>query len=181
MPESVSVNRAPVLTLWAAIVAERLGYDRAEALTIGRAISGLAAQSKGRRLGIYEEPTEKEKRERRQTRAEHDRVTVMGWPVPVQQTEHGLRAVYDDRPLHPAAVEHYLRNKFGPALPEVEQALRELAESYPKEELPRQAYRLYEEFRPHIPSGERGWGRKGELSLEVVRSLVKPKERRKAA
>jgi len=30
------VNRAPVLTLWATIVAERLGYSRATALTLGR-------------------------------------------------------------------------------------------------------------------------------------------------
>jgi hypothetical protein len=32
MPErtdTIRVNRAPVLTLWAAVVAERLGFDRA--------------------------------------------------------------------------------------------------------------------------------------------------------
>ena len=30
---SVTINRAPVLTLWAAVVAERLGLDRDEALS----------------------------------------------------------------------------------------------------------------------------------------------------
>ena len=55
--DSVLVNRAAVLTLWAAIVAERLGYDRETALTLGRAVAGLNAQSKGRRLGIYAEPS----------------------------------------------------------------------------------------------------------------------------
>ena len=53
----------PVLTLWATIVAERLGYKKDEALTFGKAVAGLNAQSKGRRLGIYEEKTEEEKKE----------------------------------------------------------------------------------------------------------------------
>jgi hypothetical protein len=48
----IKINRAPVMTLWAAVVAERRGYDRPEALTLGRAVAGLMAQSKGRRLGI---------------------------------------------------------------------------------------------------------------------------------
>jgi hypothetical protein len=46
------INRAPVLTLWATVVAERLGFDRNEALTLGRAVpavqtpEGLRALSK---------------------------------------------------------------------------------------------------------------------------------------
>ena len=32
----LEINRAPVLTLWAAAVAEQLGFDRGEALTLGR-------------------------------------------------------------------------------------------------------------------------------------------------
>lgn len=55
---TIEINRAPVLTLWAAIVAERLGYRHDEALTLGKAVAGLNAQSKGRRLGIYK-PSEK--------------------------------------------------------------------------------------------------------------------------
>jgi hypothetical protein len=34
--DDISINRAPVLTLWAAIVAERLGFTHDEALTLGR-------------------------------------------------------------------------------------------------------------------------------------------------
>jgi hypothetical protein len=44
---SVMVNRAPVLTLWAAVVAEVLGFEHDEALTLGRAVAGLNAYSKG--------------------------------------------------------------------------------------------------------------------------------------
>lgn len=51
--DRVPVNRAPVLTLWAAVVAERLGFSREAALTLGRAVAGLNAQSKGLRLGIF--------------------------------------------------------------------------------------------------------------------------------
>lgn len=49
--DTIMVNRAPVLTLWAAVVAERLGFERDEALTLGKAVAGLTAQSKGQRLG----------------------------------------------------------------------------------------------------------------------------------
>lgn len=31
----IRIHRAPVLTLWAAVIAERLGFDRATALTLG--------------------------------------------------------------------------------------------------------------------------------------------------
>jgi len=46
--KKIKINRAPVLTLWAAVVAERLGYDKNEALTFGKAVAGPNAQSKGR-------------------------------------------------------------------------------------------------------------------------------------
>ena len=40
MSDKITINRAPVLTLWAAVVAERLGFDRAFALTLGQAVAG---------------------------------------------------------------------------------------------------------------------------------------------
>ena len=48
------INRAAVLTLRAAIVAERLGFERDESPSFGKALSGLRAQAKGRRLGRYD-------------------------------------------------------------------------------------------------------------------------------
>ncbi len=41
----VMVNRAPVLMLWAAVVAEVLGFEH-EALTLWRAVAALKAYSK---------------------------------------------------------------------------------------------------------------------------------------
>jgi hypothetical protein len=43
----IQINRAPVLTLWASVVAQRLGFDERKALSLGKAVSGLTAQSKG--------------------------------------------------------------------------------------------------------------------------------------
>jgi len=51
---SVMINRAPVLTLWAAAVAEMLGFDHDEALTLGRALSNdrpISPESVKRYLG----------------------------------------------------------------------------------------------------------------------------------
>jgi hypothetical protein len=47
----VIVNRAPVLTLWAAVVAERLGHPTDTALTLGRAVAGSAARVKAATSG----------------------------------------------------------------------------------------------------------------------------------
>ena len=54
MSATIRTNRAPVLTLWAAVVAERLGFDRDTALTLGQAVAGLSAYAKGVSLGIIE-------------------------------------------------------------------------------------------------------------------------------
>src|SRR4051795_7964485 len=51
---NIRINRAPVLTLWAAVVAERLGFDHDAALTLGQAVAGLSAYAKGVSLGIVE-------------------------------------------------------------------------------------------------------------------------------
>jgi len=48
------VNRARLLTLWAAVVAEVLGFEHDEGLTLGRAVAGLNAYSKGVSLGLYQ-------------------------------------------------------------------------------------------------------------------------------
>jgi hypothetical protein len=68
--KSISINRAPVLTLWAARVAQRLGFAEDEALTLGKAVAGLNAQGKGRRLGIFKPHEDKANRARETERGE---------------------------------------------------------------------------------------------------------------
>src|SRR3954451_11137994 len=83
--QTISVNRAPVLTLWAAIVAERTGYDRDAALSIGRAVAGLNAQTKGRRRGMFKPKAADEKKPPRD-RSGEEIVEMLGRPVPLRET-----------------------------------------------------------------------------------------------
>src|SRR3954452_10668436 len=178
MPElsaPIRVNRAPVLTLWAAVVAERLGFERDEALTLGRALAGLTAHAKGVRLGIFEPSAPEEVRERRGRLAEGDRLEVhlMGRTIPVVRTPEGLRALAKEEPTKPESVERYMAGKFGDALGEVRAVMEALAGSLPPAELARRAFRLYEGFRPAIPGGEAGWGAAGMLDLGKIAGLAR--------
>ena len=169
----IKINRAPVLTLWGVVVAQRLGFKREEALTLGRAVAGLNAQSKGKRLGIFNPVEEKTEEVRTRTRNEEFYVEICGRSVPAVNTEGGVRAMEKDKPMQPQSVERYLETKFGSELPDVEKVMTELAESYPPEELGRKAFALYEKFRPMVPDGTRGWGAQGDLHLKQIRDLKK--------
>jgi hypothetical protein len=175
MNETIRINRAPVLTLWAAVVAERLGLPRDTALTIGQALAGLTAYSKGVRLGIYAPP------ELRPHEAPpvlpagatkvHD-VVLLGRQIHVADTAHGQRAIAKGELVKPEAVERYLNGKFGDALGAVRTEMERLASRFPPERLNHEGFHLYEQFRPEVPSDERGWGAKGVLDLTKIRALA---------
>ncbi len=173
--KKIKINRAPVLTLWAVIVAERLGYKKDEALTLGKAVAGLNAQSKGRRLGIYEEKTEEEKKKeaKKEKPIKTEFVEILGRGVPAVKTPQGLRAAVKGKPIHAESVETYLEQKFGEELDGARAAMEKLAKAYTPKQLESKAYDLYEKFRPEIPEGTKGWGAKGELDLDYIRSLAK--------
>jgi hypothetical protein len=170
---SIQVNRAPVLTLWAAVVAERMGHTRETALTLGKAVAGLNAQSKGRRLHIFEAPETGKGKKRPAARPAAEVVLLLGRSVPVVKTQDGVRAREKDHPMDPDAVERYLAQKFGDALADVRSAMQALARAFPPARLDEVGFGLYEEFRPDIPEGRRGWGAKGTLNLDAIRALVK--------
>ena len=167
----ILINRAPVLTLWAAVVAERLGFNHDEALSLGKAMAGLTAQSKGRRLGIFE-PTPKElKKVREHERGEEFWVELFGRALPAVNTGEGVRAVIKSKPIEPEGVKRYLESKFGAALPEARKAMVRLASAFEPGELAQRGFGLYEQFRPQIPEGASGWGAKGELDLGRIGKL----------
>jgi hypothetical protein len=172
---TISINRAPVLTLWAAVVAQRLGFDEDEALTLGKAVAGLNAQSKGRRLGIFKPHEEKAKKAREKERGERFLVEVCGRAVWATNTDEGIRAVQKDKPIGPDSVRRYLDDKFGDELKAVRSAMRKLAGSYKPQKLAHDAFRLYERFRPSIPAGLKGWGARGSLDLGLMEGLAKEK------
>jgi hypothetical protein len=149
---TVHINRAPVLTLWAAVVAERLGYDHEAALTLGKAVAGLKAQSKGWRLGIVEEakgPPEA-RAPTAQPPGEPLLVSLLHRRLPVISAEQEVRATGKGQPTDPVSVRHDLAQKFGHALADA----------------------LYEQFRPNVPEGKQGWGAAGPLDLDYIRALA---------
>src|SRR5271166_4537099 len=163
--KTILINRAPVLTLWAAVVAQRLGFDEDEALTLGKSVAGLNAQAKGRRLGIFKPHEEKAKKAREKEQGERFLIEVLGRPVTATNTDDGIRASRENKPIDPESVRRYLDDKFGENLKAVRSALQKLAKAYKPQELAQEAYTLYERFRPSIPEGVKGWGAKGDLDL----------------
>jgi hypothetical protein len=176
---TLRINRAPVLTLWAAVVAERLGFAWEEALTLGRAVAGLNAYAKGKALGLFT-PTPQDVQAHRRARhgKETLRVALLHRAVPATHTDAGLRALSKEKPIDPATVQRYLTSKFGAALDEAYEAMQLLATSRPPAALADEAYHLYEQFRPAIPAGTKGWGAAGTLSLEAIRQLATEGEAR---
>jgi hypothetical protein len=168
----ILINRAPVLTLWATTVAERLGFDHDEALSLGKAVAGLTAQSKGRRLGKYKPVPAEVKKMRTRKRGEEFWIEICGRPVPAINTTDGVHAVAKDKPIDATSVERYLETKFGESLETARAAMRDLAKAFRPERLSEKAFSLYERFRPAIPEGVRGWGAKGKLDIDRIRSLA---------
>ena len=171
-PLPLRVNRAPVLTLWAAVVAERLGHPEETALTLGAAVAGTAARAKVRRLGIAEDRPEDDGQRRRGDAAEGSRaVRLLGREILVSRSDGGvLLAAHEERPQSPASVRNYLARAFGGRLGEVRSAMEALAASLPPDELNKVGFRLYERFRPEVPEGVEGWGKKAVLDIGRIRS-----------
>jgi hypothetical protein len=169
---NILINRAPVLTLWATTVAERLGFDRDEALSLGKAVAGLTAQSKGRRLGIYKPVPQEVKQARARKRGEEFLIEICGRSVAAVNTPDGVRAVTNNKPIDAKSVERYLESKFGESLETARAAMRDLTKAFRPEQLSKNAFSLYERFRPAIPEGVTGWGAKGTLDVDRIRSLA---------
>ena len=176
--KSVKINRAPVLTLWSAIVAEREGYSFEEGLTFGRWISGTLAQTKGRSLGIYKETEHsKEEVERRKRKDEAlgvQRIPCFGMKIPTIELKDvnppGHYAVSSGKAIQPESVLSYLQRAFHGTdkLQATKNAMRKLAYSIQKDKIGSNAYNLYEEFRPPW----HGWGQPSTLDLNLIHRMA---------
>jgi hypothetical protein len=147
-------------------------------LSLGKAVAGLNAQSKGQRLGIFKPVSQEVKKARARKRGEEFSVEICGRQVPAISTVDGVRAVIKNQPIEGKSVEGYLESKFGESLGAVRAAMRDLAKTFRPEQLTTNAFSLYDKFRPAIPEGVRGWGAKGNLDIDYIRSLALEKSQR---
>ena len=101
---ALRINRAPVLTLWAAVVAERLGHPPETALALGRFVAGASARAKARSLGLAEDGRDAEERRDRAADLKPRRETMrlLGRDVPATRAEDGALQV-DEGGLAPLA------------------------------------------------------------------------------
>jgi hypothetical protein len=187
---SFNINRAPVLTLWASVVAERLGHPRATALTLGKAVGGTTARLKVRIIGREEwvggrgelGPTLNLDIPRQPKAYVTAQVFLLGKTIRLLPDAGGeLRAALRTLPTRdgvvadeyvaadPAEVERYLAKAFGDHLAEVRTAMEVLAARYEPVELNRIGSRLYEKFRPNVLHGNEG--RRAKAVLEVGKIL----------
>jgi hypothetical protein len=164
----ILINRAPILTLWVMVVAERQGFNHREALSYAKYVTSLLARSKGISLGIFEQ-SEQPKAKRQRTMTERVQVFQhVSIPVVIDENGDRLAVGYNNEIIDPDAVELYLHGAFKSKLSEVREAMRYLAISMTPEELRKKAYTLYEEFRPEW----HGWAQKGKLDLHKIRDLA---------
>lgn len=178
---TICIGRAPVLTLWASIVAERLGWGHDTALTLGRAVSIADADQKGALAGTSAHPRNPQKESPRSSPAESTDairdVLLLGQIVRVAPTPEGPRAFGNDALLKPEAVERYLRAEFGSQLCAALSAMERLAATTATDTLSNDALRLYEDFRPQAPSGDQRRAAKCIFDLDRVHALVRARRR----
>jgi hypothetical protein len=172
--EPIIINRAPVLQLWGSVVAKTVHPDLpwAACLSIGNAISSLCAVSKGRSIGLIEpaDDTKKDKKARQRQSDDTKRIKVMGFSLPVK----GDAVILGGKPK--SLKEEGLKHKFGAnQYDAVKAAFEDGLQSWKghEDELNTKAFHMYEQFRPTVASGQKGWGRKGELSTSEIAKAVR--------
>jgi hypothetical protein len=179
----IQVNRAPVLALWATVVAEALGYSPETALTLGRYVTSSSARLKAKSIGMLDEAMEAVERiaQAEALKPHRDTVRLLGRDIPLLRAAYGTpRANEKGKPMSASAARSYIARAFGEHLAEVRAAMVALADSMPPEELNRAGFRLYERFRPDVPRGAEGWGAKGQLQIDRIRNAGTTQHRRTA-
>lgn len=178
LEKPIIINRSPVLQLWGASVAQFLHPNESweTCLGIGGSIASLCAISKGRSIGKVEpkddsaEAEDKRKKHKQKTEEETREIEVMGFPMHIKD---GV-VIVDGKPK--PLNEGPLKGKFGgedqyaAVKTAMQEALQHWSDS--KDELDRKAFHMYEKFRPDVSSGQSGWGKKGELNLHHIRSVI---------
>lgn len=176
---TVVINRAPVLQLWSACVAHHLypSLPWSTCISAGSAISTICAVAKGRSIGTVPEKEDTEEKNRKRDEAkkkqhELEEIHIMHFDL---KSKDGLVIVGSEQKGKPGN-EDALRKKFGEMQYQtVKKCFQDALQSWgegDEEQLDKEAFHFYEEFRPTVSSGQKGWGRKGVLNLDTVKSVV---------
>eukprot|EP00797_Seminavis_robusta_P032202 Sro713_g191580.2 (228) ;mRNA; r:23653-24336 len=169
-PQTILINRSPILTLWVAVVAERLfSLKFEEAMTVGSAYAAECARAKGTSLGIYTETTQEKKDGPSEDAGDAKRqFLLMNQTIRANQTPAGWRAIGNkEEEIDPHQIWKSLTKKLGDDLPFVLERMREAAEAA-GEDLDASAYNYYVHVRPGIPHGTKGWGAHGHLQTSKL-------------
>lgn len=161
-PELIKINRAPVLHLFAACAAHFQHPDLpwSTCLSLGSAVAGICAISKGRAIGEIPEKKEGEPNTHRQD----ETVEVLGFQIPVRD---GVGFVGEQKK---PPNEGYLKSKFGERYEEVRKTTDEALTSWKghEESFNKGGFHLYERFRP----GSGQWGAEGGLEVDKIRRVI---------
>src|SRR3712207_3969860 len=106
---TIKVNRAPVLTLFSTLVAERLGHPPDTALSLASAVAGTAARAKARRLGIAEERDHAKDREAATPVRAQETAQLLGRKIRLTHDKDGVvLAAGEGKPAPAAPVRAYI-------------------------------------------------------------------------
>ncbi|KAF4602044.1 hypothetical protein EYR40_005245 [Pleurotus pulmonarius] len=168
MGKSVVVNRAPVMSAWATVVAERMGFNREEALSIASVYTEMNAISKGVALGIFDKSRANDASASRNGSQPY--VDFIGRRS-LYETQNGQwRAILNGSPASPGTAFGYISRSFKHLTPFVLGSLQLLAQSYSQKEINEKAWGLYAEFRPTVD----GWGQRSVMKCADILALRKP-------
>merc|ERR1712048_1399229 len=128
----VTVNRAPVLTLWMSVCLRRLGYAEETALTVAKVITGRCANAKGKALGIIRSSPSGDsdvakKPASRSSESASTTVNIAGHKVPVSMKDGNILAMNGGTAT---SVNMYLKSAFKENLDAVRMAMEKTARSY---------------------------------------------------
>ncbi|KAF7355388.1 Glutamine synthetase [Mycena sanguinolenta] len=167
--KSTVVNRAPLMTAWSTLVAERLGFQREEALSIASVYTEMNAVSKGVSMGIYKPGTQFQRSLEAAKEGSQPYVELMGRRPLFKTQDSQWRALSNGTVVHPSTAFAYISRALRQTTPHIIGALRLLVESFTPEEINARGWALYADFRPDV----KGWGERAEVKCETILSLRK--------
>jgi len=168
--DTILINRSPILTLWATVVAKKVfSITLEEALTFGSAYAAECARTKGSSLGIYSEGSKHYCTTAASSAEEMEgqKFSLMNQTIPANQTVNGLRAIGYGKEQDPHGIWKSLTKKLGENLSFVLEKMEEAADQA-GEDLEATAYSYYIRIRPDIPQGTKGWGAHGHLEVSKL-------------